>query len=660
MYRGDAGWRARIGIVVPSSDTALEPLLHRLAPSGVTFHVARVLAPGKLSLERFADMDRDALRAVQELASAWLDAIVYTVPSALARSVAYERGLQAELAIVTGIPTTTTLDAILRALAALGARRIALALDYPPDLQERAAAFFEQCGLAVVHTAGPPGLADAEQPVPPNDAVLRHARAAAASSAEALVLGSASVALHQAIATIEEDAAVPIVTPALAVLWQALRLAGVRPRFEGRGRLLALADARPGPRDPLALPLFAGPRAGGAPTPAAPSVERPASPPSVARQRRRPRALIVGGSLAGLCAGLAMRSSGFEVEVFERSPGVMQSRGAGLVAQRPVLRLLEQHGIAVPEAATVASPKNQFIDREGRVLRDDLIVRYAISWDVLYRLLRHVFPDEHYHQGKRMVGFEQGERGVVVRFEDGDEVDGDLLIGADGVGSTTRQMLLPEVQPEYAGYVAWRGLVPQEALPPALAGRFAQHFMYYDGPNLQFLTYPVPGPAGEVEPELRRINWVWYCIVPPGEPLRDLLTDRYGTERQLSMPQGFVRQDLVKRQAELARQLVPDLFYQLFVATAEPFIQAIYDLAVPRMAFGRVCLVGDAAFAPRPHAAAATAKAAVDAVELAKALRGADGDIAAALRAWEPVQLEFGRNVVTYARLRGDRLVFGR
>ncbi|MBI4506980.1 MAG: FAD-dependent monooxygenase, partial [Chloroflexi bacterium] len=391
---------------------------------------------------------------------------------------------------------------------------------------------------------------------------------------------------------------------------------------------------------------------------------RPAGSPATARsstpRRRRPRAIVVGGSLAGLCAGLAMQSVSYEVDVFERSPGVMHSRGAGLVAQGPVLRLLERHGVARPEATAVPSPKNQFIDRTGRVLRDDPIVRYAMSWDVLYQLLRRVFPDAHYHQGKRMVAFKQDDGRVVVRFEDGDEAAGELLIGADGVGSTTRQLLLPEVQPEYAGYVAWRGLVPQEALPADLAARFAEHFMYYDGPNFQFLTYPVPGPAGEVAPELRRINWVWYWIVPPGEPLRDVLTDRQGAERQLSVPQGFVRDDLVERQRQVARQLLPDLFYQLFEATAEPFIQAICDLAVPRMAFGRVCLVGDAAFAPRPHAAAATAKAAVDAVELAKALRGADGDIAAALSAWQPVQLELGRNVLTYARLRGNRLVFGR
>jgi 2-polyprenyl-6-methoxyphenol hydroxylase-like FAD-dependent oxidoreductase len=91
---------------------------------------------------------------------------------------------------------------------------------------------------------------------------------------------------------------------------------------------------------------------------------------------------------------------------------------------------------------------------------------------------------------------------------------------------------------------------------------------------------------------------------------------------------------------------------RLVEATDEPFVQTIHDLAVPRMAFGRVCLTGDAAFVPRPHTAASTAKAAANALALVDSLTAANGDVVEALRLWEPAQLDYG----TQLRIHGQRL----
>lgn len=84
--------------------------------------------------------------------------------------------------------------------------------------------------------------------------------------------------------------------------------------------------------------------------------------------------------------------------------------------------------------------------------------------------------------------------------------------------------------------------------------------------------------------------------------------------------------------------------------TVEPFVQVIFDVAVPAMAFGRVCLIGNAAIVLRPHAAAGTAKAARDAWALAEALAAANGDVEGALDRWEPGQLALGRQVMDRAR----------
>lgn len=99
---------------------------------------------------------------------------------------------------------------------------------------------------------------------------------------------------------------------------------------------------------------------------------------------------------------------------------------------------------------------------------------------------------------------------------------------------------------------------------------------------------------------------------------------------------------------------------RLVGATAGRFVQTIHDLSVPRMVFGRACLTGDAAFVPRPHTAASTAKAAADALTLAESLESSDGDVAEALGRWEPGQLDLGRRLREHGKRLGDRSQFGR
>jgi hypothetical protein len=117
---------------------------------------------------------------------------------------------------------------------------------------------------------------------------------------------------------------------------------------------------------------------------------------------------------------------------------------------------------------------------------------------------------------------------------------------------------------------------------------------------------------------------VWYLNAAPGIELDRVLTDKDGRRREYSVPQGFVAPDMADWLHGQARRTLPPVFLRLVEATASPFVQTIHDLAVPKMAFGRVCLTGDAAFVPRPHTAASTAKAAADAVTLAENLKAAE------------------------------------
>jgi 2-polyprenyl-6-methoxyphenol hydroxylase-like FAD-dependent oxidoreductase len=153
---------------------------------------------------------------------------------------------------------------------------------------------------------------------------------------------------------------------------------------------------------------------------------------------------------------------------------------------------------------------------------------------------------------------------------------------------------------------------------------------------------------------------VWYLNAAPGDELDRVLTDKDGRRREFSVPQGMVAPDMLGWLHDQARRTLPPSFLRLVMATKEPFVQTIHDLAVPKMAFGRVCLTGDAAFVPRPHTAASTAKAAANALALADGLSVFEGDVVETLRRWEPDQLALGQQLRVHGRRLGDRSQFGR
>lgn len=373
------------------------------------------------------------------------------------------------------------------------------------------------------------------------------------------------------------------------------------------------------------------------------------------------RAIVVGGSIGGLAAGLALRSIGCDVEIFERSPlRVLKDRGAGLVVQSETIDFLEKHEITTWETVSVPTKTRQYLNRDGSVIWQQSSYQLMTSWDTLYQQMKNAFPHEHYHQNSKLVGFEQDVNQVIARFADGREETCDVLVGADGANSACRRQLLPDVVPLYAGYVAWRGVVDECDLSPDVAEVLSDKFTFFQAPNTHILCYLIPGVGGELSPGKRRLNWVWYWNVPKGEALQRVLTDRTGLFRDYSLPQGKIQPELVEQQQAIVQEILPDVFQHLFEQTKEPFIQPIYDLSVPRMAFGRVCLIGDAAFVPRPHTAASTSKAIANAVELAGCVQASGGNVVAALTSWEPSQLELGNYLKVHGKLLGERAQFGR
>jgi 2,6-dihydroxypyridine 3-monooxygenase len=181
---------------------------------------------------------------------------------------------------------------------------------------------------------------------------------------------------------------------------------------------------------------------------------------------------------------------------------------------------------------------------------------------------------------------------------------------------------------------------------------------YYVYANSHILVYPIPGRTGSVTPGHRMLNFVWYRNYQRGPDLDDLLRDRRGTIHEISLPPGALRHDHVAEAHAVAAARLPMPITEVVQRVERPFVQVVLDVEVPRMAFGRIALVGDAAFVVRPHAAAGTAKAAADAWTLVEALGAHHDDALAALDAWEPGQLLLGRNLLARTRAIGRRSQF--
>lgn len=359
--------------------------------------------------------------------------------------------------------------------------------------------------------------------------------------------------------------------------------------------------------------------------------------------------LVSGGSMGGLFTGIALARSGHRPTVYERSAGALKSRGGGIVAQQNVRRFLSNHDICDPAEITTRSHERRFLATSGDVERAVSETMVFTSWDALYRQLRDAFPDERYRTGTEVVGVTPETATVTV--DDGTERTADVVVAAEGGQSRTRAQLHPDVEPEFASYVAWRGVVDEADLQAACVEAFDGTFTFYQGADQLVLAYFIPGPNGGTAPGSRRLNWVWYDTLD-GRDRSAIFTDTGDTERRFSVSPGRLRDAVRDRQRERAATL-PPVFETLVSETSDPFVQAIYDLTVPSMVADRVCLLGDGAFVARPHTAAGTAKAAGDATALADAF-GSHDSVDDALGAWSGTRTGYGATLVARGKQMGD------
>ncbi|MDH4117156.1 MAG: monooxygenase [Acidimicrobiia bacterium] len=370
-----------------------------------------------------------------------------------------------------------------------------------------------------------------------------------------------------------------------------------------------------------------------------------------------PKILIAGGSIGGLTAGLLLADLGFDVEIFERSSAALQERGTGIVVLPITERYFAERG-GDAERPSLELTYWSYIDSTGTITHADPDHFRFSGWNTVYRAMMDVFDADRYHLDSEMVGFDQRADGVTLHLADGRSVEGDLLVCSDGIASTARRILLPEVEPTYSGYVAWRGVTEERFLSPSTLETVRDAMVYQVLDHSHILVYAIPDHEGDTTPGARIINSVWYRNYPDDGTFEALMTDRDGNRRTTTMPPGTISSRFVDEMLSTARSTLAPPLREIVEKCPGPLVQAIYDLEVDQMAFGRVIIMGDAAFGLRPHVAAGQAKACADAWALRDAMAGTGGDIESALAIWEPQQLALGRMAVDRTRRMGIRSQF--
>ena len=325
---------------------------------------------------------------------------------------------------------------------------------------------------------------------------------------------------------------------------------------------------------------------------------------------------IVGGSIAGCAAAIALNRAGCDVQVFERSRSELEDRGSGIAIPIALRDQLVAAGYMPPDYPGLRSGGRLWLLHDGsalgRVMWHQHSAGFANNWGVLWQSLRTGVDDQRYHDGAMVEVLEEDTDGVVVRLGSGATERFDILVGADGYRSAVRARLHPGSKPDYAGYILWRGNYPERrvsdrtAIDRADDNGAALSMVCFHGGHGVF--YMIPNFDHRTDPGHRRVNWAIYTAQPDsldfGEPS--------------SIPPGSVTAELYTHLDRLLSTSFPPAMAALVRLSPieEVSLQPIYDERVDRYTGRRTLLIGDAGTVTRPHTGSGATKALQDALAL--------------------------------------------
>nr|WP_094852299.1 aspartate/glutamate racemase family protein [Bordetella genomosp. 10] len=235
------GWRAKIGLIVPSTNTINEPEFYRMAPEGVTIHTGRAINSGPATQENYDRMARGVMEAADLIKTAEVDVVAYGCTSG--SIVCSLDELCDGMGERVGAPAIATAGAVVAALRAFGVKRVAVGTPYIEYVNDREREFLEQYGFEVVSIQGLDlGHTQEERRdigrVPPQVA-YQLARDIDRPEADAIFLSCTNLATIDMIQRIEDELGKPVITSNQATMWACLRLLGLSNAVQGYGKLLS-------------------------------------------------------------------------------------------------------------------------------------------------------------------------------------------------------------------------------------------------------------------------------------------------------------------------------------------------------------------------------------------------------------------------------------
>lgn len=327
----------------------------------------------------------------------------------------------------------------------------------------------------------------------------------------------------------------------------------------------------------------------------------------------RMKVAVVGAGIGGLATASALSHKGFDVHVYEQARQLGEV-GAGVALGANSIRLLDRLGLEKPlHDYGPRWTQWRFNDASGRVLTEQDLDGTVLG---MYRpdliaMLADSLPEGAVSTGRRCVGFRQDDDRAIVEFADGERVEADLVVAADGIHSVLQPYVVETSEPVFSGSIAYRGVFPAERVPdfPTTVSTMTM------GEGKHFLTFALRG--GNL------INFVGF--VPSDDEMRE----------SWSLPGDPA---ILAREFEGWNPLVQKIIAQVDTT----FRWGLYDREpLPRWSNGRLALLGDAAHPMLPHMGQGANQSIEDAVALAAVLdaRG-HANIPDALSTYEELRRE--------------------
>ena len=365
------------------------------------------------------------------------------------------------------------------------------------------------------------------------------------------------------------------------------------------------------------------------------------------------KAAIIGGSMAGLFAANFLQRINWDYSIHEIVSEPLSGRGAGIATYNELAELVKLTTGFNKTLGTKCSERI-VLDDKNNIIFKTKYPQVFTSWQYLYDILLSNINKNNYFLGDECINIIKNNNETNVKFKNGKVIKADLVIIANGIRSKLKK-LVDNNEPEFAGYIGWRGLVDEGSLSKKTFDLMSEYFCFVLPQNQQFLTYPVAGSGQDgLKIGKRRINWLWYKPIT-NKKYNELLIGKSGKIYEHGIPPQEIKDEFILSLKDEAKQKLPNSGIELLEKTEQILIQPIYDLRSEKMVKDNLITIGDCAFTARPHAGMGVTKAALDCFDLVKYLSEiSENNLNDKLKIWQSKRVKEGFFLVNKSREMGS------